>query len=132
MAMPAAKQGDKVMATDIHIIMNPSPSGSVPTPTPHPFTGTITGGCSTDVMIMGKPAATLGSTAQNTPPHIPMGAGPFAVPPTNQATIIKGSLTVFINSKPAARNGDTAITCNDPVPLPSGTVVAVGMVFIGG
>jgi len=29
MAMPAAKQGDKVTATDIHIIMNPSPGGPV-------------------------------------------------------------------------------------------------------
>lgn len=132
MGMPAAKQGDKVMATDIHIIMNPSPGGPVPTPTPHPFTGIITGGCSTSVMIMGLPAATVGSTAQNTPPHIPIGAGPFAVPPTNQATIIKGSLTVLINNKPAARNGDTAMTCNDPAPAPLGTVVAVGTVLIGG
>jgi hypothetical protein len=31
----------------------------------------------------------------------------------------------------AARNGDTAMTCNDPVDLPVGKVVAVGTVFIG-
>ncbi len=43
----AAKMGDKVIGTDIHIIMVPSPGGPVPTP----FNGTITGGCSTDVMI---------------------------------------------------------------------------------
>ena len=48
-----------------------------------------------------------------------------------EATIITGSATVFINGKPAARNGDTAITCNDPVDLPVGKVVAKGTVFIG-
>jgi len=37
----------------------------------------------------------------------------------------------MINGKPAARNGDRAQTCNDPVDLPVGTVVAVGTVLIG-
>jgi uncharacterized Zn-binding protein involved in type VI secretion len=53
-------------------------------------------------------------------------------PPSNRATIIKGSATVFINGKLAARSGDTAMTCNDPVDAPVGTVVAVGTVMIGG
>jgi uncharacterized Zn-binding protein involved in type VI secretion len=39
--------------------------------------------CSMNVMIEGKPAATVGSQAMNVPPHIPQG-GPFQVPPTNQ------------------------------------------------
>jgi uncharacterized Zn-binding protein involved in type VI secretion len=77
------------------------------------------------------PAATLQSTATNTPPHVPIG-GTFVKPPSNQATIITGSGTVFINNKPAARSGDTALTCNDPVDLPVGTVVAVSTVLIGG
>ena len=124
--------GDKVTASDIHIIMIPSPGGPVPTPLPHPFVGTISGNCSTNVLINNKPAATLGSIAMNTPPHIPQG-GPFQVPPTNQANIIKGSATVLINNKPAARAGDTAMTCNDPAPLPGGTVVGTAMtVIIGG
>ena len=42
-----------------------------------------------------------------------------------------GSPTVFINNKPAARNGDQAMTCNDPVDAPVGTVIAVGRVMIG-
>ncbi len=42
-----------------------------------------------------------------------------------------GSATVRINGKPAARNGDTAITCNDPADLPAGTVIAVGTVMMG-
>lgn len=53
-------------------------------------------------------------------------------PPSNKATIMKGSATVSINGKAAARAGDTAKTCNDPVDLPSGVVVAVGTVTIGG
>lgn len=132
MGQPAAKQGDQVTATDIHILLIPAAAGApVPTPTPMPFMGIIQGGVSANVMIMKRPAATVGSTAINTPPHIPAG-GPFAVPPTNQGTIIMGSATVMINKKPAARNGDKAMTCNDPAPLPMGTVVAVGTVFIGG
>jgi uncharacterized Zn-binding protein involved in type VI secretion len=131
MGQPAAKQGDRITATDIHIIMIPSPSGPVPTPLPHPFSGIIDGGLSSNVLIEGRPAATVDSTATNTPPHIPQG-GPFQIPPTNQGRIITGSTTVLINGKQAARNGDTAMTCNDPTEMPVGLVVAVGMVLIGG
>jgi len=132
MGQPAAKQGDQITATDIHIIMIPAPPGPpVPTPLPHPFSGIINGGLSSDVLIEGMPAATVGSTATNTPPHIPQG-GPFQIPPTNQGRIIMGSATVLINGKQAARNGDTAMTCNDPVEMPVGQVVAVSMVLIGG
>jgi uncharacterized Zn-binding protein involved in type VI secretion len=131
MGQPAAKQGDQIIATDTHIVMIPAPPGPpVPTPLPSPFNGIITGNLSTNVKIMGMPAATVGSTADNVPPHIPEG-GPFQVPPTNKGQIIMGSETVMINNKPAARNGDTAMTCNDPVELPIGKVVAVGTVMIG-
>ena len=131
MGQPAAKRGDQVIATDTHIVMIPSPGGPVPTPLPHPFTGRIDGSLSSDVNIEGKPAAVQGSTATNTPAHVPQG-GPFQKPPSNRATIQLGSSKVFINGKPAARNGDKAMTCNDPADLPVGTVVAVSPVFIGG
>jgi uncharacterized Zn-binding protein involved in type VI secretion len=126
----AAKMGDKVIGTDIHIVMIPSPGGPVPTPLPNPFNGTITGGCSTNVMIGGQPAAVVGSTATNAPPHIPAG-GPFQVPPTNQGTVIMGSPTVLINKKMAARSGDQVNTCNDPAPAPVSMIQAVGTVMIG-
>jgi uncharacterized Zn-binding protein involved in type VI secretion len=130
MGKPAAKLGDKVVGTDIHIVMMPSPAGPVPTPTPMPFSGTITDGCSTDVLIEGKPAAVVGSKAVNMPPHVPAG-GPFQKPPNNMGTILTGSPTVLINGKPAARAGDTVNTCNDPAPAPTGTIVATGQVLIG-
>jgi len=126
----AAKQGDKIIATDIHIILIPSPGGPVPTPTPSPFNGTISTNLSTDVFIEGKSAAVVQSGAINMPPHIPAG-GPFQKPPMNQGKITMGSTTVFINGKPAARAGDTAMTCNDPVDAPVGTVMAVSTVLIG-
>jgi uncharacterized Zn-binding protein involved in type VI secretion len=131
MGQPAAKKGDQIMATDTHIVMIPVGTGTVPTPLPHPFMGIIDGGLSSDVKIMGMPAATVDSTATNTPSHIPQG-GPFQSPPSNKGTIKLGSMTVKINGKMAARNGDMAMTCNDPSDLPVGKVIAVGTVMIGG
>jgi len=131
MGQPAAKKDDQVIATDIHIVMIPVGSGKVPVPLPHPFTGVIDGGLSSDVNIMGKPAATVDSTATNTPSHVPNGDS-FQASPSNKGTIKLGSATVKINGKMAARNGDIAMTCNDPADLPVGKVVAVGTVFIGG
>jgi uncharacterized Zn-binding protein involved in type VI secretion len=133
MGQPAAKQGDQVVAVDIHIVMVPSPGGPVPTPLPHPFTGMLDGNLSTNVKIMGRPAATMGSTASNQPPHIPTPPGTaFQIPPTNKATIMKGSATVMINGKPAARAGDLTQTCADPVPNMAANLIAVGTVLIGG
>lgn len=131
MGQPAAKQGDKIVAMDMHILMVPSPGGPVPTPTPLPFNGIISGNLSSDVKIMGMPAATVGSTADNIPPHICPPPATFQKPPTNKGTIQLGSATVFINGKPAARMGDTCMTCNDPTDMPVGQVVAVGTVLIG-
>lgn len=131
MGQPAAKEGDQIVATDTHIILIPAAAGAtVPMPLPHPFAGMIDGELSSDVKIMGKPAATVDSTATNTPSHIPQG-GPFQSPPSNKGTIKMGSATVKINGKDAARNGDMAETCNDPADMPVGQVIAVGTVFVG-
>jgi uncharacterized Zn-binding protein involved in type VI secretion len=129
MGQPAAKRDDRVTATDMHLIQPPGPVS--PVMVPHPFSGIIDGGLSSNVNIQGRAAATVNSTATNTPPHIPQG-GTFVNPPKNKGTIIKGSATVFINSKPAARSGDTALTCNDPVDAPGGSVVAFSTVNFGG
>lgn len=132
MGQPAAKEGDKVVAVDTHIVMVPAGPSQVPTPLPHPFAGTLNGGLSGDVNIMGKKAAVVGSTADNSPAHQPTPPGTtFQKAPTNKAKVMKGSATVKINGKPAARTGDKALTCNDPADLPAGTVVAVGTVMIG-
>ena len=49
----------------------------------------INGNLSSNVQIMGMPAATVGSTADNMPQHTPLG-GRFQTPPTNKAQIIMG------------------------------------------
>ena len=131
MGTPAAKKGDMITATDTHIVMIPSPGGPVPTPLPHPFMGQLDNALSVDVNIDGQPAAVVGSKATNTPSHIPQG-GPFQTPPKDQGEVVIGSATVFINGKAAARNGDMALTCNDPADMPVGTVmVAASTVMIG-
>ncbi|MEC4811805.1 MAG: PAAR domain-containing protein [Scytonema sp. PMC 1069.18] len=131
MGQPAAKQGDRITAIDNHFVIVP---GVPPQPQllPHPFIGIINGNLSSNVNVMGLPAATVGSTADNTPPHIPTPLGTsFQSPPANRGTIRLGSPTVRINGKMAARHGDVAETCNDPVDLPIGQVIAISTVFIG-
>jgi uncharacterized Zn-binding protein involved in type VI secretion len=131
---PVAKQGDQVTAVDTHIVLVPAPPGPpVPTPLPHPFMGVINGELSSNVRAMGIPVAVVGSTAQNTPPHLPTPPGTtFQHPPSNKATIQMGSNTVRANGKGLALNGSIANTCNDPTDVPAGTVVAVGTVMAAG
>ena len=128
MGQPAAKRGDRITATDTHAIQPPGPSS--PIFAPHLFNGIIDDGLSSNVKINGQWAAMVGSTASNTPTHIPSG-GTFIKQPSNQGRIVTGSMTVMINGKQAARNNDSALTCNDPIDLPVGTVVAAGTVMIG-
>ncbi len=107
--LPAAKQGDQIVGVDIHIINIPSPAGPIPTPLPHPFAGIIDGQLESTVKIMGMPAAVVGSTATNTPPHIPQG-GPFQKPPSNKATIQVGSPNVFIGSGSGGGGGSGSVS----------------------
>lgn len=124
MGLPAARQGDQVVATDIHIVLVPSPAGPVPTPLPHPFAGPITMGTVPTVLLGGLPAAVAGSIAVNSNPHLPTPPGvSFTIPPTNQGVVQTGSPTVLIGGRPAARVGDPVLTCNDPAPMPVGSIL---------
>jgi uncharacterized Zn-binding protein involved in type VI secretion len=127
MGLPAAKQGDQIVATDFHLV---TILPGVPILFALPFTGVIDKRLSPDVNVMGRSAAVQGTTATNSPIHIPP-VGTFRTPPHNQGEILTGSPTVFINGKPAARNTDIAKTCNDPFDLPRGRVIASATVFIG-
>jgi len=86
---------------------------------PHPAIGPAIAG-SPDTNVNGRPALRVDDPGIHA-----------ACCGTNTWTATQGSLTVFINGKAAARNGDTALTCNDPADMPVGKVVAVGTVMIG-
>ncbi len=128
MGQPAAKQGDKAIGIDTHVVMVPAPPGPpVPTPLPHPFSGPLDAGLSTNVKIQGLPAAIVGSTAHCIPPHVPTLPGvSFQQPPPNKGDVTSGSTTVKINGKGAARNGDPVASCGG-----SSKIVAVSTVSIG-
>ena len=120
MGMPAAKEGDQITATDLHTVLIPGGGTAL---VPLPFAGQLNGGLSSSVKIMGKPAATVDSTADNSPAHVPPPGTSFQTSPANKGTVKLGSATVKINGKSAARSGDVAETCNDPMDLPVGVVM---------
>jgi RHS repeat-associated protein len=121
--------------------------------------GAVTGACKGATLINKMPAATTGTEVTNkmVMPHFPMPPGimwamipsgpkppipgevppvPVPVPvPTNDGTIITGSKTVYISGSNAARLGSMAMTCAEPVRLPSTNIIAIPMgppVLIGG
>lgn len=60
------------------------------------ISGSISGNCSSNVYINGRPAATVGSTTTEADGCCGGGMG----------RVLTGSSKVFINGRPAARNGD--------------------------
>ena len=127
MGRPAARKDDRITADDNHLIREQVGSVVTQKPLNLQFNGVIDGGLSSNVMINGKPAARLHSTATNKPKHelqlLPNQS--FVAPPSNQGTITEGSSSVRINGQPAARDGDPAETCHD-LPSAAGKVVVVG------
>jgi uncharacterized Zn-binding protein involved in type VI secretion len=133
MGQPAAKANDQVTGVDTHIVMVPAGPSLVPTPLPHSFSGKLSGSLVSSVKIAGQAAAVVGSTADNSPTHLPTSPGTsFQKPPADKATVQMGSSSVKFGGKAAARNGDTAMTCNDPADAPVGQVIATGTVLVGG
>lgn len=136
MGKPGAKKMDQIVSVtpgDVHIIMIPSPGGPVPTPIPHPCASMIKDNVATKVKVMGQPGAVKGSKSKHTPPHIPMGPGPFQKPPKNEGEIITGSSNVFYEGKEAAMLGDTGQMCSDPSDTPVGKVIGTAAtVLVGG
>ncbi|MEZ4447214.1 MAG: PAAR domain-containing protein [Polyangiaceae bacterium] len=119
MTKPAAKKGDAVIGTDMHVLVGP---GQPTTPVPLPFAGELDTELSPDVLIEHRPAATVRSVATNKPAHIAPPGASFQRPPSNQGTVVAGSGTVLINHRAAARNGDRVETCNDPQDAPNGAI----------
>jgi uncharacterized Zn-binding protein involved in type VI secretion len=124
---PAIVAGDRVTGScPNHLIIGPL---GVPIPAPPmPFVAPLTMGLSTTVLIGGKPAALMGSSGYNTPPHVGLHASdPFLLPMKELGQVVTGSPTVMIDGKAAATAQSTATCCVVPGQIPpSVTNVLIG------
>ncbi|HLL05053.1 MAG TPA: DUF6531 domain-containing protein [Myxococcaceae bacterium] len=134
---------DPVLGVDIHIVLVPTPAGPVPTPVPMPFVGMVfdpvglamgaaigmaTGGGPGLVMINSLPVTNAGTNVTNklTMPHLPVPGVAFAKGlPGNDAELFFGSLNVKLAGSLGVRLGDIAMSCSDPVRLPTSVVLAI-------
>lgn len=108
MSAPPIVQGDRIMGV---CPSHPVPSGP---PVPLPFSAPLTLGLEMTVQIGGKPAAVLGSSGYNMPPHPPTITDPFAAPMMQEGRILSGSATVLIGGKPAATAASSCLMCITP------------------
>jgi uncharacterized Zn-binding protein involved in type VI secretion len=120
---PAIVQGDRVMGIcPGHMVGAPQvPAG------PQPFSAPLTLGLVPTVHIGGKPAAVLGSSGYNTPPHTAPLTDPFAAPMLQVGRVLSGSPTVLIGGKPAATAQSSCLCCATPGQLtPTVPTVLIG------
>jgi uncharacterized Zn-binding protein involved in type VI secretion len=122
--------GDRITGIcAIHQIPNPASGAPQPGP-PLPFSAPVLQGVATTVMFSGKPAAVVGSSGYNTPPHVGLHPSDPSMVPTNQVgTVTAGSSTVLIEGRPAARTGSACTMCAG---LPGQLVGTAATVLIGG
>lgn len=74
------------------------------------ISGTISGNCSPNVFINGKPVATIGSTTDE-----------YDVCTNGNGVVSSGSSKVFINGKGCARIGDTVLPHNGTASITGGS-----------
>jgi uncharacterized Zn-binding protein involved in type VI secretion len=86
------------------------------------------------VQIGSQAAAVVGSTATNSPPHVPTPPGTsFVRSPANRGIVSSGSETVFAGGRKLARLGDRVKTCNDPADSETSVIQSGSTnVFVGG
>ena len=126
MGTPAIVQGDMVTGScPVHQIPNPASGVPQPSPAPMPFSAPLLQGLCMNVLIMGKPAAVIGSEGLNTPPHVGLHASdPFMVPIQQKGRILGGSPTVMFGGKPAAKPTPPPMMCMSPGSV-TGTALTV-------
>ncbi len=137
---------DPVLGLDTHIVGIPAPPAPapIPTPIPMPFVGMVfdplgvaigaaigmvTGGHPGLVLVNSIPVTNCGTAVTNkmTMPHLPAPGVMFIPPPapSNDALLYFGSLNVTLGGSYGVRLGDIALSCNDPVRLPTSVVMAI-------
>ncbi len=123
---PAIVMGDRITGACPHLLIGPL---GVPVPSPLPFSAPLTEGLAPSVLINNKPAATVGSSGLNIPPHVGLHpSDPFMVPLLQRGTVVTpGNPTVFFEGRPAASATSAAKCC-----VVTGTLVpTVTNVIIG-
>jgi len=119
---PAARATDQTMHDGPHCHAPIHPPAPTPTPMPHPPIPImlIPAGAVPNVLIAKMPAAVVGTSTAPCmiPPCIPAGPG----------MVSKGSSTVMISKRPAARVGDMIAftSCVAPIPSPTGKILPPG------
>jgi uncharacterized Zn-binding protein involved in type VI secretion len=128
MGSPAAVLGDQIKATcATHSI--PNPTGAPQPAGPLPFSAPITIGAVETVLINDKPAAVVGSSGLNTPPHTGLHpTDPCAEPETQIGRVVAGSETVLIGGRKAATGSSQCTVCNEA----PGTLAASGATVLIG
>ncbi|MEC7525409.1 MAG: DUF6531 domain-containing protein [Myxococcota bacterium] len=136
---------DPVLGIDTHIVLVPAPPSPspIPTPVPLPFVGLVfdplgllvgagigmaLGGGPGIVLINNLPATNCGTEVTNlmTCPHLPAPGVAFATGlPGNDAQLYFGALDVSLAGTLAVRFGEAALSCGDPIRLPTSVVMAV-------
>lgn len=125
MGGPAVVAGDRVVGTcALHQV--PSPSGApMPSP-PLPFAAPLTLGLASKVLIAGKPAAVIGSSGYNTPPHVGLhGSDPFFTPTLQEGRVVMASTTVLVEGKGAAYTGCSVTQCGSVPATVAGSAATV-------
>jgi uncharacterized Zn-binding protein involved in type VI secretion len=125
---PAVVMGDKIVGVcALHLI--PSPVGAPMPAPPMPFQAPLLQGLANKVLIGGKPAAVLGSSGMNTPPHVGLHpSDPFLAPPQQEGRVVNGSGTVLFEGKPAAYTGCQVAQC---AMVPANVVGTAATVLVG-
>jgi uncharacterized Zn-binding protein involved in type VI secretion len=125
MAQPGV-QGDMVQGNCLpgtHQLIGPLGS-PMPSPAPLPFIAPLLSGLVSNVTIGGKPVAVVGSSGDNTPPHIGLHASdPAQVNPKLQVgQVMSGSPTVTFGGKPAATTQSQCKICGGVAKIIATTV----------
>ncbi len=125
---PAAVLGDKVTGVcGTHLI--PGAFGSPQPSPPVPFSAPLTVGLAMTVLIGGQPAAVVGSSGLNLPPHVGLHpTDPHLAPPVQQGTVVAGVPNVLFEGRPAAATGSACTICFG---LPGALVGSAATVLIG-
>jgi uncharacterized Zn-binding protein involved in type VI secretion len=118
---PAIVQGDRIQGICPGHMVGQSSAG------PLPFSAPLTVNLVPTVLIGGKPAAVMGSSGFNTPPHTAPLTDPFAAPMLQKGEVLNGSVTVQFGGKPAATAQSSCRCCATPGQLlPTVPTVLIG------